>query len=77
MTTPLPDGHVEAVCRIGKGELCCSFLVASATMACGKEMPDIAAAIAQRRFLGTMTAMGDNCSGPPDFEEVAHGQEAP
>lgn len=74
---PLPDGHLEAVCRIGQGEKCCAYLAMGGPVedlpgwTCAKDMPTIRAAIALRLAAGTMTAKGDNCSGPPDFESVA------
>lgn len=69
MTTPLPDGHIENVCRIGQGDKCCAYLSAGVSWACAKEIPGVRAAIEERLELGTMGSKGDNCSGPPAFAE--------
>ena len=61
------DDQVTNLCKMGQGENCCSFLVMSPDgFMCAKKT-DMAGLIHHRRSLGTMTAQGDNCSGPPTF----------
>jgi len=63
----IKDEQVKTLCKMGKGEQCCSFLVMSGDgFSCAKKT-DLAGHIYYRRSLGTMTAQGDNCSGPPNF----------
>lgn len=63
----LTSEHVKNVCLPGQRTETCRYLVTdSSGWLCGKELPDIVAAIEARRE--RMTAQGDNCSGPPDYE---------
>ena len=61
--------HQTEVCRLGQGELCCSYLgfTPGVGMACLKAS-QFEEMISKRREAKSMAAMGDNCSGPPDFE---------
>ena len=67
----LSDDHVKDVCRRGQGAATCSFLVVTSGWHCAKEpeFQSVYQTIAVRRFTESMNAMGDNCSGPPDFIE--------
>lgn len=63
----LPDDHIKNICALGQGRSTCSFLMLDgAGFECAKGT-GIDNIIAERRILGQMVAMGDNCSGPPDF----------
>lgn len=64
----VPDGdHLQQVCRPGAGSQTCAYLMLSnAGFQCAK------GGVAQmyidlRLAEGTMKAIGDNCSGPPNF----------
>ncbi|MEK7498452.1 MAG: hypothetical protein AAB611_01170 [Patescibacteria group bacterium] len=60
--------HTKIVCKLGQGTNVCSFLILSAEgFECAKGTT-WQAQIAERRAAKSMTAMGDNCSGPPNFE---------
>jgi hypothetical protein len=64
----ISNKQIQEVCKCGKGEECCSFLaMGSGGFVCVKGT-DMEPMIFQRRFLESMTAMGNNCSGPPDFK---------
>jgi hypothetical protein len=71
-TTPMEVGTAVARCRLGNGSECCSFLGWDKRWACLKNS-DLAIVILERRLAGTMKAMGDHCSGPPEFKP--NGQE--
>lgn len=58
--------HVMEVCKLGKGSTCCRFLSFSHGFCCEKKS-DIAGLLNARANAGTMRALGDNCSGAPDF----------
>jgi len=65
----LDKEHVREVCKIGQGASCCAFLTAGMSgLECGKGT-SVEALLRERR--PTMTAQGDNCAGPPDFQAVA------
>ena len=65
--TLIPKDKEKTLCKLGRGSECCSYLVMSTGgFACAKET-DIESTITQRRVLKMMNALGDNCSGPPDF----------
>ncbi len=53
-------------CGVGTGPKTCSFLRMATDWECAKGT-SIESIILERRESGTMNAMGDNCSGPPDF----------
>ena len=58
--------HLKRVCRVGT-ELCCRYVSGGATgFECEKGTP-LGAHL--DRTVSRMRAKGDNCSGPPDFEE--------
>lgn len=67
--TPLSDEQLNLVCKIGQGDNCCSYIACLPPFefVCAKQMPDIFLAIERRRAEGTMSAKGDNCSGPPNY----------
>lgn len=55
------------VCLLGKGVTCCSYVGAGKDgLVCLKDTPHHMEMF-RRRMTGDMKAMGDNCSGPPDF----------
>lgn len=64
---PLDDKHLDEVCKLKQGARTCSFLTAGAGgFECAKGTA-VETLIRRRRDAGTMNAVGDNCSGPPDF----------
>lgn len=68
MSLPLERSHVENVCRLGQGAATCAFLtggIAGLECAKGTSIEDL---LRERR--PSMTAQGDNCSGPPDYREA-------
>lgn len=68
MNIKLSKPQVENICKFGKGEDCCSFLIFGGDgFSCAKGT-SVEATISYRRFLETMRAMGDNCSGPPEYK---------
>jgi hypothetical protein len=55
------------VCKLKQGAHTCSFLMVGAGgFECAKGT-SIEGVVYNRRSSGTMNAMGDNCSGPPNF----------
>jgi len=63
----ISTAQAENVCKIGQGNQCCSYLILDGDgWGCAKNS-HFSPMINQRRLEGTMTAMSDNCSGPPDF----------
>lgn len=63
---PVPTKeHLQTVCRFGQGGAqVCRYLAFGAELSCAKK------SVLQRTIddkAETMTAKGDNCSGPPDF----------
>ena len=73
-TNGLPEGYPETVCLMGHGALCCSFLVVGpGGLECAKLTP-FEGMIRERRAEGSMRAMADNCSGPPDFRPTSEAQ---
>ena len=65
----LPELHVEKVCLAGTGPARCSFLMlVEGGYQCAKGT-DAAVGIIAARQAGTLRAMGNNCSGPPDFND--------
>ncbi|OGN03712.1 MAG: hypothetical protein A2655_04135 [Candidatus Yanofskybacteria bacterium RIFCSPHIGHO2_01_FULL_43_42] len=64
----LDQKHLKEVCRIGGGIFTCSYLGMGAEgMECLKGT-GFQSIIDQRRTEKSTGAMGDNCSGPPDFK---------
>jgi len=63
----LPAGYKDDVCRVGKGKATCSFLIAGAGGLCCAKGSTFEAPLRKRREEGSMGALGDNCSGSPDF----------
>ena len=62
--------HVDKVCIPGNGAFTCSYLVFSSEVRgfeCAKGT-ELEVVILKRRAQKSMNAMGDNCSGPPDFK---------
>ena len=68
MDNTLTMERARTLCKMGKGAETCSFLgmEAGVGFACQKGT-EIEGLIRSRRKAGTMSAKGDNCSGPPDF----------
>lgn len=60
------DEVQKRLCRPGQGAASCSFLVIHNGWRCAKGS-DLEPLILSRRANLSMKAMGDNCSGPPDF----------
>lgn len=64
----IPEGYPIDVCLMGRGPATCAYFSFGLEGAlCAKGMPDVRANIEARLADGSMTARGDNCSGPPDF----------
>lgn len=60
--------HVQNVCRSQKPGGTCSFLMMGGDgWECAKDTP-FESALRARSEKRVMNAMGDNCSGPPDFK---------
>ncbi len=62
--------QVKGVCGLGTGDKTCSYLACGAAWECLKGT-EVESTILSRREAGTINAMGDNCSGPPDLIENA------
>ncbi|MBI4992315.1 MAG: hypothetical protein HZB99_03785 [Candidatus Harrisonbacteria bacterium] len=64
----LNEEQLKNICKLGKGEVTCSFLgmIPGSGFSCLKGTP-VEAIIWERRDSGKMSAKGDNCSGPPNF----------
>ncbi len=62
LPSPLPEDHVNTVCKIGKESETCRFLTMSPGFTCGK-FSSIRGAIDERFSAGSLTATGDNCEG--------------
>jgi hypothetical protein len=65
--TPVSNHRRDTVCGFGKAVETCSFLGMGPEGWCCFKASNFEGMIMERRFLGTIKAMGDNCSGPPDF----------
>jgi hypothetical protein len=61
------EDQKKNLCKFGQGSKTCSFLIMSAEGFCCAKGTDFQAMLEERRFLETIRAMGDNCSGPPEF----------
>jgi len=62
------EKQLKEICKMGQASECCSFLMwAGDTGFCCAKGSTLEPMILERRFLETLNAMGDNCSGPPDF----------
>jgi len=67
----IKDSHLSHVCRLGNGKRCCSFLMSpdgGFTYHCAKENDYYHLAIESMRQRRQTWAMGNNCTGPPEFE---------
>ncbi len=65
-----PD-HLHTICRIGKGEDTCRYLVGSKDgLHCAKLVEHVAAAINHRVGTGRMKAQGNNCGGYPIEDDL-------
>lgn len=63
----IADDLAEKMCRGKGGAHTCSFLMMGGNgWECAKGTP-VEGIILDRRRAGTMNAIGDNCSGAPDF----------
>lgn len=69
MRQPLDHDHVLKICRLLGEDRCCSFLVHGQEFECAKEDSSLFFQIEGLRMVGRMNAMGDHCSGPPEFKE--------
>lgn len=71
----IDEQHLKNVCKFGGGAFTCSYLgMGTQGMECLKGT-GLQQVIDQRRAENSMRAMGDNCSGPPNFEptqEIVH-----
>ena len=78
--SPLPPGYEEAVCKLGKGEAACSFLGMTGDGVRCLKGSAFESEIRRRRGNGSIRAMGDNFSGPPNFavqiQPLGHRGEA-
>lgn len=64
-----PDEVVATKCLPGRGAKSCAYLMHDGQgWACGKESERLVAQVRERLAIGVMTARGDNCSGPPNYE---------
>ena len=63
----IPEGYQEHVCLFGKGAEACCFLSLGADGFQREKGSSLSALLDARRRAGTMRALGDNCSGSPDF----------
>ena len=63
------NSDAKEICGVGKGSETCSFLMMGpGGWECAKGT-GLEAHLTSRRDAGSMNAMGDNCSGPPDFKK--------
>ena len=64
----ISNDHVKKVCQPGTAS-CCTYLTMRDGWTCAKAigLEGIKALLDQRRAEKTIRAMGDNCSGPPNF----------
>ena len=65
----IPGDYVKDICKIGQGELCCSYLLMGPDgYECAKWDKNIGfrRAIEIRRANGTIKSLGDNCNGYTD-----------
>lgn len=61
---PLPRDHVDNVCRMGQGVVCCQFLhMGPDGFGCFKGT-SAEQEVRHRVAAGQFTAQGDNCPGP-------------
>ena len=67
MFTSITEDHASEVCKKGQGPACCSYLAMDRGYVCVKSDRAFKATVDERRNDKLMKAMGDNCSGPPDF----------
>lgn len=65
----IPVGHDKNVCKFGQGPTTCAFLVmpGGEGLKCAKQS-EFEGMIRKRLSEGSISAKGDNCSGPPDFK---------
>ena len=56
----------DTLCKAGQGAACCSFLAMNRGFVCIKGT-SMEAAINERRAQNSIKAMGDNCTGSPNF----------
>lgn len=63
----IPAHLVTSVCQVGQGAQTCSYLCHQGGWACAKGSNFQKVIDAKRVSPEGMKAMGNNCSGPPDF----------
>lgn len=68
MNGPSDPEFRDSICRPGEGAATCSYLTLGDGYECAKGSPSLYYAIKAHR--PEMTAQGDNCSGPPAFEQA-------
>ena len=64
----MDETHVKEICKFGQGSVVCGFLAVGGNgFEClkGTDAEDL---IRSRQSRGEMNAKGDNCSGPPYFQ---------
>lgn len=67
MIAPITTEQLKDLCRLGQKAETCSFLVHGPDgWGCAKRT-SLEMMILSRRANRSMTAMGDNCEGPPTF----------
>ena len=66
--TKLDKKYLKEVCKLGGGTFACSYLGMEAGGAECLKGTSFQRIIDQRRAEKSMWAMGDNCSGHPDFK---------
>jgi hypothetical protein len=69
MNTELTTEQLKNICKIGQKEATCAFILMLAPdgIVCAKGN-GIEKTIRSRLSTGSMSAKGDNCSGPPKYE---------
>jgi len=65
----LSEQHVKEICKIGQGIEACCYLIMCGTKGfeCAKGTI-LARSFRLKREAKSISAQGDNCSGPPNFE---------
>jgi len=62
------NDYVHRVCKPGYGAATCSYIGAMAKGWICMKKTELEAQVNRRRNEKSMVAMGDNCSGPPEFK---------
>jgi len=64
----LDKEHLKNVCKLGRGAVTCSYLGMGTEGAECLKSTSFQRIINQRRAEKSIRAIGDNCSGPPNFK---------